>query len=86
MTTVRKNISLTEQQAEWLKAQVDGGDYATESDYFRDLIRRDQRERSRVEALRTAIDEGIASGVYEGDAEQAIAAIRAKLGISPRNG
>lgn len=59
MTTVRKTITLTDAQDDWIKSQVANGDFTNDSEYFRDLIRRDQ-EKER--ALKAAIDEGLASG------------------------
>ncbi len=59
MATVRKTITLTDAQDHWIKAQVASGDYTNDSEYFRDLIRRDQEKAS---ALRAAIDEGLTSG------------------------
>ena len=60
MATVRKTITVTDGQDQWIKAQVANGDYTNDSEYVRDLIRRDQ-EKERV--LKVAIDEGLASGV-----------------------
>ena len=62
MATIRKTITLTDQQDEWIKAQIANGDYTNDSEYFRDLVRRDQ-EKFRL--LRAAIGEGIASGRSE---------------------
>lgn len=59
MTTVRKTITVTDAQDRWIKAQVSNGDFTNDSEYVRDLIRRDQ-EKER--ALKAAIDEGLASG------------------------
>jgi len=59
MGTVRKTITLTDAQDAWIKAQVASGDYTNDSEYFRDLIRREQEKAS---ALKAAIDEGLASG------------------------
>ena len=41
MGTTRKTITVTEQQDKWIKAQIDGGDFTNDSEYIRDLIRRD---------------------------------------------
>ena len=60
MATVRKTITVTDKQNEWIKSQVSNGDYTNDSEYFRDLIRRDQ-EKFRV--LKAAIEDGLASGV-----------------------
>ena len=45
MGTVRKTITLTDQQDAWIKAQIKAGHYTNDSECIRDLIRRDQ-ERS----------------------------------------
>jgi len=45
MGTVRKTITLTDQQDNWVKAQINAGHYTNDSEYIRDLIRREQ-ERS----------------------------------------
>jgi antitoxin ParD1/3/4 len=60
MATVRKTITLTNQQDEWIKSQISNGDYTNDSEYFRDLIRRDQ---DKFRALKTAVEKGLASGV-----------------------
>ena len=53
------NVSLPDAMREWIDAQVQAGEYANASDYIRDLIRHDQRER---EAVRLALIEGENSG------------------------
>jgi len=45
MGTVRKTITLTDQQDNWVKAQINAGHYTNDSECIRDLIRREQ-ERS----------------------------------------
>ena len=62
MATVRKTITLTDKQNDWIKSQISNGDYTNDSEYFRDLIRRDQQK---FRALRAAIEDGLASGVSE---------------------
>lgn len=42
MSTVRKTITLTSQQDEWIKAQISAGHYTNDSEYVRDLIRKEQ--------------------------------------------
>ena len=53
------NISLPDAMREWIDAQIKAGEYANASDYIRDLIRHDQRER---DAVRLALIEGEKSG------------------------
>lgn len=62
MGTVRKSITLTDQQDGWIKAQIESGHYANDSEYIRDLIRREQERSAEVEAIRTALLEGESSG------------------------
>ena len=42
MATVRKTITLTEKLAEWIKLQISSGNFTNDSEYIRDLVRRDQ--------------------------------------------
>ena len=60
MATVRKTITLTDQQDEWIKSQISNGDYTNDSEYLRDLIRRDQ---NKFRVLQSAVEKGLASGV-----------------------
>jgi len=62
MGTVRKTITLTDQQDGWIKAQIDAGLYTNDSEYIRDLIRREQERSGEIEAIRAALIEGEASG------------------------
>lgn len=62
MATVRKTITLTDQQDSWIKAQIEAGHYTNDSEYIRDLIRREQDRSAEVEAIRAALIEGEASG------------------------
>ena len=65
MTTVRKTITLTSQQDQWVKAQIAAGGFANDSEYIRDLIRRDRERNTSFHVLQAAIREGLESGVSE---------------------
>ena len=62
MTTVRKTITLTDQQDGWIKSQIQAGHYTNDSEYIRDLIRREQERSAQIDALRAALIEGENSG------------------------
>ncbi|MDP2093270.1 MAG: type II toxin-antitoxin system ParD family antitoxin [Hydrogenophaga sp.] len=62
MPTVRKTITLTDQQDGWIKAQIQAGHYTNDSEYIRDLIRREQERSAQTDALRAALIEGENSG------------------------
>ena len=65
MGTTRKTITLTDQQDQWIKAQIAAGEYTNDSEYIRDLVRRDQEENAKFQALKLAIQEGLNSGVSD---------------------
>ena len=65
MGTIRKTITLTDKQDEWVKAQIASGDYTNDSEYFRALVRRDQEKSAKFRALKEAIQEGLTSGASE---------------------
>ena len=62
MGTIRKTITLTESQDQWVKAQIAAGRFTNDSEYIRDLIRRDHERRTELEAVRVAVLEGLDSG------------------------
>lgn len=56
------NVSLPDSMKSWVEAQSERGQYSNASDYVRDLIRKDQERKSAIQALQTAITQGIESG------------------------
>jgi len=62
MSMHRKTITLTEQQDDWVKGQIESGHFGNDSEYIRDLIRRDQLAKERLATLRQALAEGESSG------------------------
>ncbi len=62
MSMHRKTITLTEQQDRWVKGQIESGHFGNDSEYIRDLIRRDQQAKERLAMLRQALTEGELSG------------------------
>ncbi len=62
METVRKSITFTNQQDGWIKLRVQSGDFTNDSEYIRDLVRKDQEENMKLAELKAAIDDGLQSG------------------------
>jgi antitoxin ParD1/3/4 len=79
MGTVRKTITLTEKQDAWIKAQITGGDFTNDSEYIRDLVRRDQEQNARFRALKDAIEEGIESGETKKSVMEIMDEVEARL-------
>jgi len=65
MATVRKTITLTEQQDAWIAAQIEAGSYTNDSEAIRDLIRREQERSFEIETIRQALIEGERCGEPE---------------------
>ncbi len=65
MGTVRKTITLTDSQDEWISQQIEYGRYTNDSEAIRDLIRREQERSFEIESIRRALIEGEHSGAPE---------------------
>lgn len=56
------NISVPDPMREWVQRRIEAGQYASASDYVRDLIRRDQlQSATRNDEIREKIAAGLAS-------------------------
>jgi antitoxin ParD1/3/4 len=80
-----RNVSLPEKLDQFITAKVESGDYANASEVMRTALRvleRDEREyEEKLAALRTAIDDGLASGIAE---PGVFSRIRKKYGLPQR--
>ena len=65
MSMTRKTITIPDAMESWVKSQIAAGRYANDSEYFRDLIRRDQERRAAEAELGRLIDEAEASGISD---------------------
>lgn len=81
MTTVRKTITLTDSQNDWIKAQIDSGSYTNDSEVLRDLIRKAQQENAEIEAIRAALIEGEKSGMSKRSPEDIRAAVKRRKAL-----
>lgn len=62
MGVIRKSITFTEQQDAFVKSLIEQGFYTNDSEYIRDIIRKDQERRKHIVDLNEALIEGIESG------------------------
>lgn len=62
------NISLPEEMKDWIDAQVKGAGYGTTSEYFRQLVREDQRRQ-----LREQVDAKLLAALESGEPVEATA-------------
>lgn len=60
---VKKSVTLTKQQNEWVQAQLSGGKYASDSEVLRDLIRKEQARQNDIKEIRQALISAENSGL-----------------------
>jgi len=65
MGAIRKSITFTEEQDKWIKFQILKGDFTNDSEYIRDLVRKDQARNNKTLELKKAIEDGLNSGVSD---------------------
>ena len=73
----RLTISMPDQMNDWVEAQVSAGRYGNVSEYFRDLVRRDQERRdTAINELRVMLERAEASGVSKRSLSEILDAAR----------
>lgn len=60
---VKKSITVTDQQNEWIQSQLSKGNYASDSELLRDLIRKEQDKQNQITEIRMALDAAEGSGI-----------------------
>jgi antitoxin ParD1/3/4 len=55
MAMIKKSITLTDQQEQWIQAQMATGNYASDSEVLRDLIRKEQLRNAQIESIRNEL-------------------------------
>jgi antitoxin ParD1/3/4 len=73
------NVSVPDPMRDWVQTRIESGQYASVSDYVRDLIRRDQAQTDERQALVAALLEGERSGVSKRRVPDILAALKADL-------
>ncbi len=60
---IRKTIAMPDEMGTWVDHRIQSGQYNNDSEYFRDLVRRDQERQEAALQLRQMLEEGEASGI-----------------------
>lgn len=63
MATIRKSLTITKSQEEWIKLQIENGGFANDSEYMRHLIRLDEERNRDFLITKAAIQAGYDSGM-----------------------
>lgn len=66
----RQSISFTKPNDEWLKAQVENGEYASKSELINDLIRQVRKQQIQVDWIRAQLEKAETSGFTDETKEQ----------------
>ena len=62
---IRKTISMPDEMGAWIESRIQSGEYSNDSEYFRDLVRHDQKRQDAIKQLRQMLDDAEASGVSD---------------------
>jgi antitoxin ParD1/3/4 len=73
------NVSVPDPMRDWVQTRIESGQYASVSDYVRDLIRRDQVQTDERQALVAALLEGERSGVSKRRIPDILVALKDEL-------
>jgi antitoxin ParD1/3/4 len=84
MAMVKKSITVTEQQDNWIRTQIETGHYGNESEVVRELIRerqlREQTSSQAIEAIRAKLIETENSGFTDQTPAEILKEIKDGLG------
>lgn len=76
MAMIKKSITVTEQQEQWMQAQLASGNYASDSELLRDLIRKEQARVEEINAVRLKLIEAEKSGFTTKSAAEILASFK----------
>ena len=83
MAMVKKSISVTDQQNDWIKARIASGHYGNESEVLRELIRekqiQEQETPAEIEAIRAKLIEGEKSGFIDKSRDEILTGFKGRL-------
>ncbi len=73
------SVSLSDKMRGFIKSRVESGDYHNESEYIRDLVRRDQDRLKNDDALEAVLAEAEQSGVSDRTLPDIMREVKARL-------
>ena len=79
MPMVKKTYSITETLDQYVGQRIKSGEYATDSEYVRELIRRDQEENRQIAYIRAKLINAEQSGFVDQSKEDMLEEFKAEL-------
>ncbi|MFT7530936.1 MAG: antitoxin ParD1/3/4 [Gammaproteobacteria bacterium] len=76
MPMVKKTYSITETLDQYVKDRTQSGEYATDSEYLRELIRRDREENKEIAYIRSKLIKAEQSGFTDKGRDQILKEIK----------
>ncbi len=73
------SVSLSDQMRGFIKSRVDSGDYHNESEYIRDLVRRDREKLSEEQELLSLLRQSEQSGISNHDVPELMKSVKERL-------
>ena len=78
MVMIKKSITVTDQQEQWIQSQMATGNYGTDSELIREALREKQMRMAEIEAIRAKLIEGEKSGFSDKTPEEILAGFKDK--------
>ncbi|MCP4878187.1 MAG: type II toxin-antitoxin system ParD family antitoxin [Gammaproteobacteria bacterium] len=82
MPMVKKTYSITETLDQYVGQRIKSGEYATDSEYVRDLIRRDQEENREIAYIRSKLLKAEQSGFINQSKEEMLEEFKAEMRVN----
>ncbi len=82
MPMVKKTYSITETLDQYVGQRIKSGEYATDSEYVRELIRRDQEENREIAYIRSKLLKAEQSGFINQSKEEMLEEFKAEMRVN----
>jgi antitoxin ParD1/3/4 len=79
MAMIKKSITVTNQQEEWIQAQMATGNYGTDSELIREALREKQNRIAEIEYIRAKLIASEKSGFIDKDRDEILAGFKDRL-------
>jgi antitoxin ParD1/3/4 len=79
MAMVKKSITITDQQDEWIRSQMETGNYGTDSELIREALREKQSRQSEVEYIQGKLITAEKSGFTDKGRDEILVGFKDRL-------
>jgi antitoxin ParD1/3/4 len=79
MAIVKTTLSLTDLDRQWMNGMIASGEYVSNSEYVRNLIRKDKEQRSELDAIRARLITAEQSGFINQNRDEILAEFKGAL-------